>query len=305
MAQPLSGAALSLDRFVVGLPLTAAIQHRGGPVHTLRARGVLRLRRAASQLGGLREPLYSFPWTPIARKRTVSCTEGPDMTQTNPPSPSIEVMWRPGCPSCRSLRRGLRRAGVETLEHDIWSSASAAARVRKATGGDETVPTVFVGDRALINPSVPQVVRAIRAVVHHYEPVPTASTDRSWGIAMRRKLSPGLISTLVVAVVWSMLVAWRPTTSWHLAPLILASAWPWAVGQDTSSGDRGGRRRIMLAGGGGLIVALALTGVLSAAGGLGGPTWTGSADPALEALLLSVAGAATATTVGLVRTPRQ
>lgn len=99
-----------------------------------------------------------------------------------------------------------------------------------------------------------------------------------------------------------MLVVWRPTTTWHLAPLILVAAWPWAVGQNTSSGDCGGRRRFVFAGGGGLVVALALTGVPSLAGGLGGPTWTGSADPTPDTLFLTVAGAATARTVGLVRT---
>jgi uncharacterized protein (DUF427 family) len=115
----------------------------------------------------------------------------------------------------------------------------------------------------------------------------------------------GLIWTIVVAVVWSVLAAWRPTTTWHLAPLTLAAAWPWVVGQDTSSRDPSTRRRIMLAGGGGLGAALALTGVLSSAGRLDGPTWTGSGNPVVEALLLSVGGAAIATTMGLLRTVRR
>lgn len=85
------------------------------------------------------------------------------MTQHPASPPIIEVMWRPGCPFCSSLRRELSRAGVETVEHDIWSSEDAAARVRGATGGDETVPTVFVGERALVNPSVRQVIDAISA----------------------------------------------------------------------------------------------------------------------------------------------
>ncbi len=227
------------------------------------------------------------------------------MTQTNPTPPTVEVMWRPGCPFCGSLRRGLSRAGVATIEHDIWSSADAAARVRSATGGDETVPTVFVVDRALVNPSVRQVVDAIRAADPDYRPVSTSATGREGGDGTRKILSAGLIWTLVVTVVWSVLVAWRPTTTWHLAPLILAAAWPWVVGQDTSSLDPSARRRIMLAGGAGLSAALALTGVLSASGRLDGPTWTGSGTPVIEALLLSVGGAAIATTVGLLRTMRR
>ena len=109
----------------------------------------------------------------------------------------------------------------------------------------------------------------------------------------------------MVAVVWSLLVAWRPATTWHLAPLILAAAWPWVVGQDTSAGDSSARRRILFAGGGGLGAALALTGLLSAAGRLDGPTWTGSGTPVVEALLLSAGGAAIATTLGLLRTVRR
>ncbi len=227
------------------------------------------------------------------------------MTQTNPTATSIEVMWRPGCPFCGSLRRGLSRAGVATTEHDIWSSADAAARVRGATGGDETVPTVFVGDRALVNPSVRQVVDAIRAADPDYRPVSASATVRAGGAGTRKVLSAGLIWTIVVAVAWSVLVAWRPTTTWHLAPLILAAAWPWVVGQDTSSRDPSARRRILLAGSGGLGAALALTWLLASSGRLDGPTWTGSGDPVVEALLLAVGGATIATTMGLLRTTRR
>ena len=219
------------------------------------------------------------------------------MTQLVPTPPSVEVMWRPGCPFCGSLRRGLSRAGVATIEHDIWSSADAAARVREATGGDETVPTVFVGPQVLVNPSVRQVVDAISAVDPEYRVLSTPAPNRGGGAGTNRTLSPGFIWTLVVVVAWSALVVWRPTTTWHLAPSILASAWPWVVGQDSACGDRSARSRIMLAGGAGLSAAVATTGVLSASGRLDGPTWTGSGTPANEALLLSVGGATLATTV--------
>lgn len=227
------------------------------------------------------------------------------MTETSPTATVIEVMWRPGCPSCASLRRGLSRAGVATIEHDIWSSADAAARVRGATRGDETVPTVFVGDRALVNPSVREVVDAIRAADPDFQSVSTPATGREGGDGTRSILNPGLTWTLVVAVVWSVLAAWRPTTTWHLAPLILGAAWPWIVGQDSAPGDHSARSRIILSGAAGLSAALALTGVLSASGRLDGPTWKGSSTPVAEALLLSVVGAAIATTVGLARAIRR
>ncbi len=73
----------------------------------------------------------------------------------------IEVLWRPGCPFCSSLRRGLRRRAIATTEVNIWDDPSAAERVRAVTGGDETVPTVFVGTVALVNPSVREVVNAV------------------------------------------------------------------------------------------------------------------------------------------------
>ena len=226
------------------------------------------------------------------------------MTQTNPTDSTVEVMWRRGCPFCSSLRRGLTRAGVATTEHDIWSSPDAAARVRQATGGDETVPTVFVGDQALVNPTVRQVVAAIRAHDPHDQSGPADDTSRPGGTGATTHRT-GPIGTLVVAVVWSVLVAWRPTTTWHLAPLILAATWPWMVGQDATAGDSSARRRILLAAGGGLGVAWALTAVMTLTGRLSGPTWTGSGSPVVEALLLAFGGSVLATAVGLLRAARR
>lgn len=75
----------------------------------------------------------------------------------------IEVLWRPGCPFCSSLRRGLRRRAIVATEINIWEERDAAERVRAVTGGDETVPTVFVGAVALVNPSVREVVTAVES----------------------------------------------------------------------------------------------------------------------------------------------
>ena len=71
-------------------------------------------------------------------------------------APTITVYWRPGCPFCMMLRRSLRRAGVATKEINIWDDPEAAATVRGAAGGNETVPTVEVGGRVLVNPSARQ-----------------------------------------------------------------------------------------------------------------------------------------------------
>lgn len=74
----------------------------------------------------------------------------------------VELYWRPGCPFCAILRRGLARAKLPVREVNIWADQRAAARVRGVAGGNETVPTVFVGDVALVNPSVAEVRSAVR-----------------------------------------------------------------------------------------------------------------------------------------------
>jgi mycoredoxin len=74
----------------------------------------------------------------------------------------IEFYWRPGCPFCMVLRVRLRRSGLPVREINIWEDPRAAARVRSVAGGDETVPTVFVGTHAMVNPSMRQVWTAVR-----------------------------------------------------------------------------------------------------------------------------------------------
>jgi len=192
-----------------------------------------------------------------------------------------------------------------TVEHDIWSSGGAAARVRGAAGGDETVPTVFVGKRALVNPTVDQVVDAIRAENPGYQPTPPERTVRADAAGVRLPHSAGLLWTLGVAAVWSLLVAWHPTTTWHLAPLLMAAAWPWVVGQDFSARDPTARRGVLIAGAGGLAAATALTATLASAGRLDGPTWTGAGAPTVEAFLLAGVGALAATLWGVMRTVRR
>lgn len=51
------------------------------------------------------------------------------------------------------LRRGLEKRGIATIEHDIWSDADAAEVVRSFARGNETVPTVVIGDVGLVNPT--------------------------------------------------------------------------------------------------------------------------------------------------------
>jgi len=91
----------------------------------------------------------------------------------------VTVYWRRGCPSCGSLRRGIRRAGLATLEVDIWSDPAAAAFVRSHAGGDETVPTVEVGGTVLVNPSSRRVV-ALAEEAGIARGTPTSPWWRRW-----------------------------------------------------------------------------------------------------------------------------
>ena len=89
----------------------------------------------------------------------------PDPTPTSDPQ-QITVYWRPGCPFCGSLFRQLERAEVEHRRVNIWDDEGAAAVVRSIARGNETVPTVTIGDPAaggvgLVNPSVSQILAAV------------------------------------------------------------------------------------------------------------------------------------------------
>jgi mycoredoxin len=77
--------------------------------------------------------------------------------------PAVTIYWRPMCGYCEQLKRELLRRGVDFASVDIWRDRTQAEVVRAATGGDEIVPTVQVGERFLVNPSPEEVVAACRA----------------------------------------------------------------------------------------------------------------------------------------------
>jgi mycoredoxin len=79
------------------------------------------------------------------------------------PETDIVMYARPGCPFCTMLRADLAAAGLSYRERDIWQDPTAAAAVRKVANGNETVPTVNIGDVWLVNPSVDEIHQAIRS----------------------------------------------------------------------------------------------------------------------------------------------
>jgi len=96
-------------------------------------------------------------------------------------SEQITMYWRPGCPWCARLRRGLRRARIATVERNIWEDAAAAATVRRLAGGNETVPTVVVGEVALVNPSLAAVRKALAEPVDDPAQAPPSGPARLMG----------------------------------------------------------------------------------------------------------------------------
>jgi mycoredoxin len=87
---------------------------------------------------------------------------------------AVTVMWRPGCPYCAMLLRGLERTGLVFDRVDIWEHPEAAAWVRTVADGNETVPTVRIAAPgaesgtdalALVNPSPRAVLDAVARLV--------------------------------------------------------------------------------------------------------------------------------------------
>ena len=109
----------------------------------------------------------------------------------------VTVYWRPGCPYCSRLRRGLQRAGIPVDEVNIWEEPSAAAIVRSITGGNETVPTVVVGSIAMVNPSPRRVIRELHA----------QSSDLSSLVTSRHTFSKSIGTGPLRVVRWVVLAA--------------------------------------------------------------------------------------------------
>jgi glutaredoxin len=82
---------------------------------------------------------------------------------------ALTLYWRPACGFCAALRHQLARTDLEVTEVDIWDDPTGAAVVRRFAGGNETVPTVVIGDPdaddaiGLVNPTLAEVLAALDA----------------------------------------------------------------------------------------------------------------------------------------------
>lgn len=82
----------------------------------------------------------------------------------------IDLYWRPGCGFCSRLLRGLDKLGIDRVEHNIWDDPSAAEIVRQHANGNETVPTVVIGDHSMVNPSPAKLVSFLAENAPHLLP---------------------------------------------------------------------------------------------------------------------------------------
>jgi len=91
----------------------------------------------------------------------------------------VEYYWRPGCPFCMGLERNLDKAGIPLNKHNIWDDPAHAATVRSIADGNETVPTVVIGDVSMVNPPADQVIAVLAEKAPHL--VPEGATDAPRG----------------------------------------------------------------------------------------------------------------------------
>ena len=143
----------------------------------------------------------------------------PDIVDT-PGSDLVTVYWRPGCPYCAALRRGLRRAGLVTAEVNIWTDPEAAAIVRSIAGGNETVPTVVVAGTGLVNPKV----RTVLDAVHALAPDLVANTRPARGVRRADVLAvlQWLVVIALVVASFAVEAAGHAGASWAIDGVNLA-----------------------------------------------------------------------------------
>ena len=92
------------------------------------------------------------PDTATADTATPDTATADTATADTATADSIDFYWRPGCGFCSRLHRKLENEGVSLTLHNIWEDPEAAAVVRAAANGNETVPTIGVAGAFLVNP---------------------------------------------------------------------------------------------------------------------------------------------------------
>lgn len=65
------------------------------------------------------------------------------------------------CGYCKRLERQMDEAGIAFATVDIEAHGHHGDRIEAATGGSRTVPTLEIGGRLYVNPTIGQVKKAL------------------------------------------------------------------------------------------------------------------------------------------------
>lgn len=76
----------------------------------------------------------------------------------------IRMFTTTWCGHCRRLKRQMTEAGLTFEEVDLDQDPSHDDRILAAAGGHRVVPTLEVGGRLLVNPTIAEVTSAASAV---------------------------------------------------------------------------------------------------------------------------------------------
>jgi len=109
--------------------------------------------------------------------------------------------------------------------------------------------------------------------------------------ARPRWLVAPAVATLLAMLAWFGLAAWRPDTTWHLAPALVAGVGAWIVREDSLAGIPARMRAVVAMAVAALVLAVGELTILGALGWLQGPVLFGN-SVVLESVLVAMAGAA-------------
>lgn len=99
-----------------------------------------------------------------------SMADPPDVGDSTDEIEAVDFYTRPGCPFSGALSRSMKKWGIPMVRHDIWSDEEAAQQVRRAAKGNETVPTIGIGNVMLVNPHLGEVIEALKVGAPHLVP---------------------------------------------------------------------------------------------------------------------------------------
>lgn len=72
----------------------------------------------------------------------------------------VVIYWRPGCPFCEALDRGLGETGDKATWVNIWEDSAAEEFVKSVNDGNAVVPTVTNSEKSFVasSPKAPKIV---------------------------------------------------------------------------------------------------------------------------------------------------